>query len=146
MAKIFRDTLTLRERVLESGEAGSLLEMDLGLQLQMDPCPVTGTGDWNCLMPTIMGTETPASGTLSHQPQINLPFKMVFGSPKRTGGMLSSYKTSCMKYFVPASMNVCLINVCMCGKTWPEFCIHYNPLSRLWGVAKKHSPQREPKR
>lgn len=58
MAKIFRDTLTLHEKVLESGEAGSLLEMDLGLQLQMDPCPVAGTGDWNCLMPTIMGTDS----------------------------------------------------------------------------------------
>lgn len=58
MAKIFRDTLTLHERVLESGEAGSLLEMDLGLQLQMDSCPVTGTGDWNCLMPIIMGTDS----------------------------------------------------------------------------------------
>lgn len=45
MAKIFRDTLTLHEKVLESGEAGSLLEMDLGLQLQMDPCPVAGIGD-----------------------------------------------------------------------------------------------------
>lgn len=56
MAKIFRDTLTLHEKVLESGEAGSLLEMDLGLQLQMDPCPVAGVGDWNCPMPTIMGT------------------------------------------------------------------------------------------
>lgn len=59
IAKICRDTLTLYERVLliESGEPGSLLEMDLGLQLQMDPCPVTETGGWNCLMSTIMGAE-----------------------------------------------------------------------------------------
>lgn len=34
------------------------LEMDLGLGLQMVAGPVAGSGDWDCMTLTIMGTES----------------------------------------------------------------------------------------
>lgn len=58
MAKIFRLSPFMKRYQNLVRPVVMLLEMDLVLKLQIVPCPVIGSGDWGCLVLTIMGTES----------------------------------------------------------------------------------------
>lgn len=76
---------------------------------------------------TIMRTESHLENVVTSTP--NKPATQDSGGNSekdRLLGCCQAYQSGGMKHFVPASMNACLINVCLCEKTWSEFCIHHN--------------------